>query len=164
MPFMTAIAFDTMKLVRRLEAAGMNQSQATGVAEALAETMVVEPATRADLQRLDTRLTGEIAALRMDVQRLDARLTGEIAGLRSDMKGEIAKIRGEMQGESATIRGEVQREFAAIRGEMQVEFAKVRGEMQAGFASVKVEMLRWILPLFLAQMAMILGVLVRLQP
>ena len=142
MPFMTAIAFDTMKLVRRLEAAGMNQSQATGVAEALAETMVVEPATRADLQRLDTRLTGEIAALRLDVQRLDARLTGEIAGLRSDMKGEIAEL----------------------RSDMQVEFAKVRGEMQAGFASVKVEMLRWILPLFLAQMAMILGVLVRLQP
>jgi hypothetical protein len=47
---------------------------------------------------------------------------------------------------------------------MQVGFAKVRGEMQAGFASVKVELLRWILPLFLAQMAMIIGVLVRLQP
>ena len=131
MTFMTAIAFDTMKLVRRLEAAGMDQPQATGVAEALAETMVVEPATRTDLQHLDARLTGEIAALRSDMQRLDARLTGEIAGLRSDM---------------------------------QVEFAKVRGEMQAGFASVKVELLRWILPLFLAQMAMIIGVLVRLQP
>jgi outer membrane scaffolding protein for murein synthesis (MipA/OmpV family) len=113
MPFMAAIAFDTMKLVRRLEAAGMNQPQATGVAEALAETMVVEPATRADMQRLD------------------ARVTGEIAGLRSDM---------------------------------QVEFATVRGELQAGFASTKVELLRWILPLFLAQMAMIIGVLVRLQP
>jgi hypothetical protein len=142
MPFMTAIAFDTMKLVRRLEAAGMDQPQATGVAEALAETMVVEPATHADLQHLDARLTGEIAALRTDMQRLDARLTGEIAGLRSDM----------------------QVEFAKIRGEMQAEFAKVRGEMQAGFASMKVELLRWILPLFLAQMAMIIGVLVRLQP
>ena len=139
---MTAIAFDTMKLVRRLEAAGMDQPQATGVAEALAETMVVEPATRADLQHLDARLTGEIAALRTDMQRLDARLTGEIAGLRSDM----------------------QVEFAKIRGEMQAEFAKVRGEMQAGFASMKVDLLRWILPLFLAQMAMIIGVLVRLQP
>jgi len=128
---MAAIAFDTMKLVRRLEAAGMDQPQATGVAEALAETMVVEPATRADLQHLDARVTGEIAALRTDMQRLDARLTGEIAGLRSDM---------------------------------QVEFAKVRGEMQAGFASAKVELLRWILPLFLAQMALIIGVLVRLQP
>ena len=128
---MTAIAFDTMKLVRRLEAAGMGQPQATGVAEALAETMVVEPATRTDLQHLDARLTGEIAALRTDMQRLDARLTGEIAGLRSDM---------------------------------QVEFAKVRGEMQASFASAKVELLRWILPLFLAQMALIIGVLVRLQP
>jgi outer membrane scaffolding protein for murein synthesis (MipA/OmpV family) len=130
MPFMTAIAFDTMKLVRRLEAAGMDQPQATGVAEALAETMVVEPATRADLQHLDARVTGEIAALRTDMQRLDARLTGEIAGLRSDM---------------------------------QVEFAKVRGEMQAGFASAKVELLRWILPLFFAS-ALIIGVLVRLQP
>lgn len=109
MAFMTAVAFDTMKLVRRLEAAGMNQPQATGVAEALAETMVVEPATRADLQRLDARLTGEISALRVEVE-------------------------------------------------------KFRGEMQAGLAAVKFEMLRWLLPLFLAQMAMIVGVLVRLQP
>ena len=164
---MAAIAFDTMKLVRRLEAAGMDQPQATGVAEALAETMVVEPATRADLQHLDARLTGEIAALRTDMQRLDARLTGEIAGLRSDMQ----RLDGRLTGEIATLRMDMQRldsrltgEIAGLRSDMQVEFAKVRGEMQAGFASVKVEMLRWILPLFLAQMALIIGVLVRLQP
>ncbi|MFM8988676.1 MAG: hypothetical protein ACKOUS_03215, partial [Alphaproteobacteria bacterium] len=131
MPFMTAVAFDTMKLARRLEAAGMNQPQATSVAEALAETMVVEPATRADLQRLDARLTGEISALR----------------------GEVEKFRGEMRTE-----------FALVRGEMQAESARIRGEMQAGLAAMKFEMLRWILPLFLAQTAMIIGVLVRLQP
>jgi outer membrane scaffolding protein for murein synthesis (MipA/OmpV family) len=149
MPFMTAIAFDTMKLVRRLEAAGMNQPQATGVAEALAETMVVEPATRADMQRLDARVTGEIAGLRSDMQHLGARLTGEIATLRMDMQRLDSRLAGEIAG---------------LRSDMQVEFAKVRGEMQAGFASTKVELLRWILPLFLAQMAMIIGVLVRLQP
>lgn len=91
----------------------MTHSEATGVAEALAETMVVEPASRADLERLDARLTGEIAALRT---------------------------------------------------EMQVEFAKIRGEMQAGFAAVKFDLLRWILPLVLAQMAMTIGLIVRLQP
>jgi outer membrane scaffolding protein for murein synthesis (MipA/OmpV family) len=149
MPFMTAIAFDTMKLVRRLEAAGMDQPQATGVAEALAETMVVEPATRADLQHLDARVTGEIAGLRSDMQHLGARLTGEIATLRMDMQRLDSRLAGEIAG---------------LRSDMQVEFAKVRGEMQAGFASTKVELLRWILPLFLAQMAMIIGVLVRLQP
>ena len=146
---MTAIAFDTMKLVRRLEAAGMDQPQATGVAEALAETMVVEPATRADLQHLDARVTGEIAGLRSDMQHLGARLTGEIATLRMDMQRLDSRLAGEIAG---------------LRSDMQVEFAKVRGEMQAGFASTKVELLRWILPLFLAQMAMIIGVLVRLQP
>ena len=128
---MAAIAFDTMKLVRRLEAAGMDQPQATGVAEALAETMVVEPATRADLQHLDARLTGEIAALRTDMQRLDARLTGEIATLRMDMQRLDSRLTGEIAG---------------LRSDMQVE------------------LLRWILPLFLAQMALIIGVLVRLQP
>lgn len=131
MAFMTAVAFDTMKLARRLEAAGMNQPQATGVAEALAETMVVEPATRADLQRLDARLTGEISALRVEVEKF---------------------------------RGEMRTEFALVRGEMQAESARIRGEMHAGLAAVKFEMLRWLLPLFLAQMAMIVGVLVRLQP
>ena len=131
MPFMSAVAFDTMKLSRRLEAAGMNQPQATGVAEALAETMVVDPATRADLQRLDARLTGEISALRVEVEKF---------------------------------RGEMRTEFALVRGEMQAESARIRGEMQAGLAAVKFEMLRWLLPLFLAQMAMIVGVLVRLQP
>jgi hypothetical protein len=45
-----------------------------------------------------------------------------------------------------------------------VEVEKFRGEMQVGLAAVKFEMLRWLLPLFLAQMAMIVGVLVRLQP
>jgi hypothetical protein len=131
MAFMTTVAFDTMKLARRLEAAGMNQPQATGVAEALAETMVVDPATRADLQRLDARLAGEISALRVEVEKF---------------------------------RGEMRTEFALVRGEMQAESARIRGEMQAGLAAVKFEILRWILPLFLAQMAMIVGVLVRLQP
>ena len=142
MAFMTAIAFDTMKLARRLEAAGMNQPQATGVAEALAETMVVDPATRADLQRLDARLAGEISALRVEVE----------------------KLRGEMQAEFAQVRGEMRTEFALVRGEMHAGHAQLRGEMQAGLAAVKFEMLRWLLPLFLAQMAMIVGVLVRLQP
>jgi hypothetical protein len=127
----------------------MDQPQATGVAEALAETMVVEPATRADLQHLDARVTGEIAGLRSDMQHLGARLTGEIATLRMDMQRLDSRLAGEIAG---------------LRSDMQVEFAKVRGEMQAGFASTKVELLRWILPLFLAQMAMIIGVLVRLQP
>ena len=77
----------------------MNHFQATGVAEALAKTMVVEPASRADLERLDGRLTGEL-------QRLDARLTGEIAALRTEMQIEFAKIRGEMQAGFAAVKFE----------------------------------------------------------
>jgi hypothetical protein len=66
----------------------MNHFQATGVAEALAKTMVVEPTSRADLDRLDARLEGRIAALR------------------TDMRFEFAKIRGEMEAGFAAVKFE----------------------------------------------------------
>jgi hypothetical protein len=46
---------------------------------------------------------------------------------------------------------------------MRTELAKLRGELAAGLAAVKVDLLRWIVPLILAQMAMTLGLFVRLS-
>ena len=116
---MTATAFDTLKLSRRLEAAGMSVPQATSVAEALAETMVVDPASRSDIQSLEA----------------------EIRLARQESRFEIDKL----------------------RQEMNTELAKLRGELATGLAAVKVDLLRWIVPLILAQMAMTLGLFVRLS-
>lgn len=116
---MNATAFDTLKLSRRLEAAGMSVPQATSVAEALAETMVVDPASRSDIQSLEA----------------------EIRLARQESRFEIDKL----------------------RQEMNTELAKLRGELATGLAAVKVDLLRWIVPLILAQMAMTLGLFVRLS-
>jgi hypothetical protein len=72
------VAFDTLKLADRLEAAGMPPQQAKGVAAALAETATANLVTR---EYLDLRL-GE----------LEARLRGEIAAVRA----EIAETKGEL--------------------------------------------------------------------
>jgi len=55
---MTTAPFDRLKLARRLDSAGFTRDQATGAAEALADSMHgAEIATRPDLERLELRLT-----------------------------------------------------------------------------------------------------------
>lgn len=49
---MAAVPFDTLKLARKLEAAGFSSKQAGDAAEAIAEAMGEEIATRADLELL----------------------------------------------------------------------------------------------------------------
>jgi len=63
---MNATAFDTLRYANRLTAAGMAQSQAACIAETLADTMIVDPATRSDLARLETALRAGIGTLRAE--------------------------------------------------------------------------------------------------
>jgi 2-phosphoglycerate kinase len=51
-----AMPFDTLKLARRLEAAGFPPQQAGDIAEAIAEA-VSQLATKADLRELEQRMT-----------------------------------------------------------------------------------------------------------
>ncbi|KAF0112771.1 MAG: hypothetical protein FD149_2356 [Rhodospirillaceae bacterium] len=69
----TAVAFDTLKLARRLEAAGFEHKQAADMAEAMA---VAELATKADIERLASATKADLAAARAetkaDIERLEA--------------------------------------------------------------------------------------------
>jgi dsDNA-specific endonuclease/ATPase MutS2 len=152
---MTATAFDTLKLSRRLEAAGMSVPQAISVAEALAETMVVEPASRSDVQKLEAEFRLARQESRFELDKLNA----EIGKLRQELHAEIGKLRQEMHAEIDKLRQEMHAEIGKLRQEMQTELAKLRTEM----ATLKFDLLRWIVPLILAQMAMTLGLFVRLS-
>lgn len=96
---MPAAAFDTLRLARRLQGIGVSPEQAAGFAEALAETMVTELATKADL-----------------------------AELRTD-----------------------------LRAEFRLECERLRTDIAASRADI----IRWVVPLILAQMALTVGVLMR---
>lgn len=105
---MSVAAFDTLKLVRRLESAGMPGAQAAGLAEAFAEIMITELATKGDLRELRAELRAEIGLLRTDME-------------------------------------------------------KMRGELRTEIAASKSDVLRWIVPLMLGQMALSLGILLRVS-
>ena len=73
---MPAAAFDTLRLARRLQGLGLPPGQADGFAEAFADTMVTELATKSDSAELRSefrleceRLRTDIAASRSDIIR-----------------------------------------------------------------------------------------------
>jgi hypothetical protein len=83
---MNAIPFDTLKMARKLEAAGFPGPQAAGAAEAMAEAMSgAELATKADLQAVKADLEREIGLVRTD-------LTREIGLVRTDLTREITAM------------------------------------------------------------------------
>jgi hypothetical protein len=79
-----SVAFDTLKLADRLEAAGMPPQQAKGVAAALAETATANLVTREylDLRLAETeaRLRGETAEVRTEIAAAKAELMRWIVG------------------------------------------------------------------------------------
>jgi hypothetical protein len=77
---MAVVAFDTLKLAQRLEAAGLPTGQAQAVAVALAETIGEAVVTR---EYLDLRLAEQTA-------RIDARFA-EVDGKIAETRAEILK-------------------------------------------------------------------------
>jgi hypothetical protein len=81
-----AVRFDTLKLARSLEAAGMSAPQAAGTSEALAEAMAGgEFATKSD-----------IGELRHEITTLRTEMHNEIGSLRTEMKSGLELLRRDM--------------------------------------------------------------------
>lgn len=63
-----AVAFDTLKFVEKLEAAGVSHAQAKATAEAFAEATSQELATKADLAAVKAELKADIATVKAEVE------------------------------------------------------------------------------------------------
>ncbi len=68
------VAFDTLKLASRLEAAGFSTKQAQDTSEALAEALTANLATQGDVQ-----------TLRAEIREIELRLRAEMASLRAGL-------------------------------------------------------------------------------
>lgn len=87
---MTAVPFDTLKMARKLEAAGFPAGQASGAAEAMVDAMTgADLATKADLtseiRSLKIDLENKVDRLETKIDRVESRLDGKIELLRRDM-------------------------------------------------------------------------------
>jgi len=83
---MNAVPFDTLKLARDLETAGLTPPVAAGASSALAEALNgADLATKPDIALVRSDLTALRVELTHDMTALEARLVGMIELLRRDM-------------------------------------------------------------------------------
>ena len=70
---MGAVAFDTLKFVKRLEASGISASQAEATAEAFSEAIVQDLVTKGDLAQLGQQVNGLEQKIVQLEQKMDHR-------------------------------------------------------------------------------------------
>ena len=115
-----AVAFDTLKLARKLEAAGFEHQQAADVSEAMAEAFTIaEVATKADIDRL-------AAANKADLREAQAATMAAI----SDVKTALRESEHRQAAENAAIRSDMKAENTAMRAEMKAGNTAMRAEMK----------------------------------
>ena len=153
---MNAIPFDTLKLARGLEDAGMTGATAIGAAEALAEAMgQADLATRSDVAWLRTELKGDVTMLRTEVigaiGTLRTEFKGDLSTLRAEVTGKIGELRADLTGKIGDLRGELKSDIAALRidvtgklGDQSNAMAAHQISVTADFAAVRasIELLR----------------------
>ncbi len=122
---MSIPAFDTLKLARRLEEAGMPRRQAEAVAEAEAEALgefvLSNLATKGDIAEVKQ----EIADLRGELHQSIAELDGKITNLRSELHQNIADLRGELHQNIAELDGKI----TSLRSELHQSIAEVKQDI-----------------------------------
>jgi hypothetical protein len=95
---MAAVPFDTLKLARRLEGAGLSSQQAGGGAESLAEAMSgAELATGADIDELRGKIGGVEQSLRAEIESLEQRLRGDLGGRIDAVEARLDLVRAELK-------------------------------------------------------------------
>jgi hypothetical protein len=105
---MTAVAFDTLKLARKLrDSAEMSQVQAEGVADALAEAMSgAELATKSDLAELKAELRADLVEVEHHLEAKIAAVQVSIGDAKTDtLKTVMAMIIGAVVANSLVVLG-----------------------------------------------------------
>ena len=134
---MTAVAFDTLKLARKLrDTAQMSQVQAEGVADALAEAM-----------------SGAELATKGDISAVEASLKADIAHCAT--KADLAEAKAELKADLVEVDHHLEAKIAAVQAGM----AGIQAGFETKLAETKVDILRWMFAAVVAQTALIVGLL-----
>jgi Asp-tRNA(Asn)/Glu-tRNA(Gln) amidotransferase B subunit len=127
---MAIVAFDTLRLARKLEAAGFSTKQAGDTAEALADTLLGVVATKDDVVDVATK---------------------------SFVASEIAATKSFVASEIAVTKSFVASEIAATKSFVASEIAATKSFVTAEIAQAKTEIIKWLVGLVGFQTLVILG-------
>jgi hypothetical protein len=127
---MNTIPFDTLKMARKLEAAGFPGAQAAGAAEAMAEAMSgSELATKAVLVGIKTDMVGiktDIVGIKTDMAGIKAGLVAVKADLVT-VKADLVAVKEDLTREIGVVRTDLTREIGFVRTDLGREIERETG-------------------------------------
>ncbi|MGZ8216546.1 coiled-coil domain-containing protein [Methylomagnum sp.] len=94
---MSAIILDTLAYAKKLRSAGFSDQQAETQAEALAEVVDRQLATRADMQAHEDNLRRDIELIQANLKRDLAEVRKDIEIIRAELKRDIDQSRAELK-------------------------------------------------------------------
>jgi uncharacterized protein involved in exopolysaccharide biosynthesis len=121
---MSAAPFDSLEMAQSLEMAGFTDSQATGLAKALATMLSsADLPTRSDLAAQGSALRSEMADLRTE-------LRSDMAGLRTELQSDMAGLQTRLQSEITDLRTEVKRDTTSLDQRLTLLHAETRSTIE----------------------------------
>ena len=114
----------------KLEDSGFSREQV----DALSEFMDGSVATKADIERLDGKITAEIAELSGEIKEVRGELKADIA----ELSGEIKEVRGELKAQGERLDGKITAEIAGLNGRINLVYWML-GVSVAGIVSLVIK-------------------------
>ena len=116
---MNAVPFDTLKMARKLEAAGFPGAQAAGAAEAMAEAMAgAELATKAD-----------VLGVKSDLQTVKTDLERTMLQTRHDLEHAIGKTRQDLEHAIGKTRQDLENKIDRVESKLESKIELLRRDM-----------------------------------
>ncbi len=131
---MAAVAFDTLKVARRLIDAGMPARQAEAQAEMMAEAVVFNVDSLVTKDHLDARL-----------EPLEARINGKFDSLEAKFEGALGSLEAKFDGKLDAL-------GAQVGGKLEALGARIDGNLKALEANFdgKFRLLYWMMAVVIA--------------
>lgn len=145
---MTAAAFDTLAVARRLKSAGFSEDQAEVM------TVIIREARDSDLSTLATKAD-------LDAQRLA--LKTDIDTLRQSTKAEFESLRQSTTAEFDSLRQSTKSEFDAIRQSTKTDIREVELRLEAQIEASRADTIKWVLSAIGIQTIVIVGAIAALS-
>ena len=141
---MAEAAFNTIAEIQRLRDAGLPQEQAEAITLSIHSGVTGGVATKADLERVEERLGGEIKLVHKDIAALDTKIDTGLAAL----DDKIDVVKEGLEAKIGAVDQKIDSTRESLEAKMEKQTAQLGEQIANGFAAVaerQVVQMRWMI-------------------
>ena len=124
---MSAIAFDTLKATRELEAAGIEPRQAEAITNTMRDAVVEGVATKSDIAGLESDIASLETKVGSDIASLETKIGSDIASLETKVGSDIASLETKIGSDIARLETKIEKDIAHLETRMLAAIIAVGG-------------------------------------